>query len=203
MQQADKKTDKGAAIIPFASDRGRLRFLLHTTFTGRRKGLLVDFGGGGRTGESAAATAAREFVEETEGMYFGDTRGYLQMRSGEIARQQSLIQRRIEATLAQHPGWQCQRQASGGKITRTWQTFFVEIDYRPVTELNRLWAEDDEQRYRKQRELIWMPASRLLECYRAHPERLWNRLREYQGVEEIVEQIERTYHPPEKLTPAS
>jgi 8-oxo-dGTP pyrophosphatase MutT (NUDIX family) len=203
MQQPHDIIRQGAGIIPFTRDGGRLRFLLHTTFKGRRKGLLVDFGGGSHADESAAATAAREFIEETEGMYFGDKRGYRQMKRGEFARQQRLMLDRIGSSLEQHPGWRCERLTRPGKEPRIWQTFFVEIDYRPVEDINRAWADDERQRFRKRRELIWLPAPQLLDCYRAHPERLWTRLREYQGVEEIVADIERNGPGSEKLTPVS
>ena len=60
----------GAGIIPFSVKDHRVHFLFHKTFSGRREGFLVDFGGGCKEGEDYRQTAVREFVEETETMFF-------------------------------------------------------------------------------------------------------------------------------------
>ena len=62
----------GAGVIPFCVRDRQVLFLFHKTFSGRRAGHLVDFGGGGETGESHTQTAIREFIEETETMYFSE-----------------------------------------------------------------------------------------------------------------------------------
>ena len=60
----------GAGVIPVAIDNGDVHFLFQKTFTGRKVGHLINFGGGLGDGEDYLATAIREFVEETETMYF-------------------------------------------------------------------------------------------------------------------------------------
>ena len=60
----------GAGVIPFCVKDGQVLFLFQKTFSGRKAGHLVDFGGGGERGESHRQTAIREFIEETETMYF-------------------------------------------------------------------------------------------------------------------------------------
>ena len=36
----------GAGVIPFAVDAGEIQFLFQKTFSGRKVGYLIDFGGG-------------------------------------------------------------------------------------------------------------------------------------------------------------
>ena len=62
----------GAGVIPFAVHGNEVSFLFQTTFTGRKVGHLIDFGGGLGPDEGYRETAIREFVEETETMYFSD-----------------------------------------------------------------------------------------------------------------------------------
>ena len=62
----------GAGVIPFTVKDHKVNFLFQTTFTGRKVGYLIDFGGGLGVGEGYWQTAIREFVEETETMYFSD-----------------------------------------------------------------------------------------------------------------------------------
>ena len=62
----------GAGVIPFAVFNGEVIFLFQKTFTGRKVGYFIDFGGGLGEGENYRETAIREFVEETETMYFSN-----------------------------------------------------------------------------------------------------------------------------------
>jgi 8-oxo-dGTP pyrophosphatase MutT (NUDIX family) len=62
----------GAGVIPFSVSEGKVYFLFQTTFTGRKVGYYIDFGGGLDAGENFREAAIREFVEETETMYFSD-----------------------------------------------------------------------------------------------------------------------------------
>ncbi|MCP4391927.1 MAG: NUDIX domain-containing protein, partial [Gammaproteobacteria bacterium] len=59
----------GAGLIPFCVNERNVHFLFHKTFSGRRAGYLVDFGGGRHDGETYRQTAVREFVEETDTMF--------------------------------------------------------------------------------------------------------------------------------------
>ena len=52
----------GAGVIPFAVLDSEVFFLFQKTFTGRKVGHLIDFGGGLGAGEDYQETAIREFV---------------------------------------------------------------------------------------------------------------------------------------------
>ena len=58
----------GAGVIPFSVSDSKVYFLFQTTFTGRKTGYLIDFGGGLGEGEDYREAAIREFIEETETM---------------------------------------------------------------------------------------------------------------------------------------
>jgi hypothetical protein len=44
-------------------------FLFHQTFEGKKQGTLVDFGGAVEEGEDLVYSAAREWAEETLGLF--------------------------------------------------------------------------------------------------------------------------------------
>ena len=177
-------TRTGAGVIPFAVEQGLTRFLFHKTFSGRRAGLLVDFGGGSRPGESHAQTAAREFIEETESMYLSDDTDVI---SGHAFQSQyRLMLRLIEHTQRQHPYWYCSRNSKNETRPRNWKTFFVEVEYRDPTRMNQAWAQDTSGRYKKRRELVWLTAEQLIAIIDSSPQSLWKRIRQYQGLREVV-----------------
>jgi len=62
----------GAGVIPFSVCDKDVYFLFQRTFTGRKVGYLIDFGGGLGADENYQEAAIREFVEETGTMYFSD-----------------------------------------------------------------------------------------------------------------------------------
>jgi hypothetical protein len=174
----------GAGVIPFSIKHGSTCFLFHKTFSGRRAGLLVDFGGGSRTGESQAQTAAREFIEETEAMFFTKNCN-AELRSVFQSQYQSMLQL-IEQTLHQHPHWICSRSNKSGDKPRNWKTFFVEVEYRDLADMNTAWAEDSSGRFKKRRELLWLSADQLLDIIDNRPESLWKRIRQYEGMRDVV-----------------
>ena len=174
----------GAGVIPFAIRRESVCFLFHRTFTGRRAGLLVDFGGGGRAGESHAQTAAREFVEETEGMFFADDPEAELMPLYQPQYQHTL--QLIEKTQQLQPGWVCERRNKNANGRRNWKTFFVEVGFRDPAAMNAAWANDTAGRFKKRRELVWLPAAHLLDVLDNRPGELWKRIREYDNMREVV-----------------
>ena len=180
-------TKSGAGVIPFAVRRGVVLFLFHKTFSGSRAGHLVDFGGGGRAGETYIQTAAREFVEETDAMFLADS-GNADFGHG-YESQYRLMQRLIENTQQQHPGWFCTRAGKHRDRPRNWKTFFAEVDYRGPAGMNRAWAQDTSGRFRKRRELVWLTAGQLLDFIDNRPEGLWKRIRQYEGLREVVTSI--------------
>lgn len=175
----------GAGVIPFCVKDGDVLFLFHRTFSGRRAGCLVDFGGGAEPGESHRQTAMREFIEETETMFFADNPAHLTRSRQQVEYQLALLEGLFDRTLDQHPEWWCPR---GGK-PRDWKTFFVEFEYRDVAAMNREWQADDGTLFTKRRELLWVPAVTLCKYYKNSPERLWKRLRQLQGARETIQSI--------------
>ena len=179
----------GAGVIPFCCAAGGVHFLFHKTFSGRRAGCLVDFGGGAEPGESHRRTAMREFIEETEAMFLAHDPDRVVRNSDEMNRQLALLEVIFERTLGAHPDWWCTRADRAGGRPRDWKTFFVEFDYRDVTAMNRAWERDMGRRFTKRRQLVWVPAARLTGYFQHAPERLWKRVRQLHGAQAIIESI--------------
>ena len=182
----------GAGVIPFCVRDGNVHFLFHRTFSGRRAGCLVDFGGGSEPGEDYRQTAIREFVEETETLFFADNPAGVTGSRARIEAQIPLVEACFSRTLDEHPDWWCPRTSRAGGRPREWKTFFVEFDCRDVAPMNREWALDHGRRFTKRRELVWVPATMLCEYYRDSPERLWRRVRQLQRLPETVASIIRS-----------
>lgn len=179
----------GDGVIPFAVSGCKVYFLFQTTFTGRKTGYLIDFGGGLGVDEDYRETAIREFIEETETMYFSDD---LQQASRSVERvmnQTPIVEALFDETLSAHPDWWC-RRAPGNPITpKRWKTFFIEFPYRDIEALNREWETDRVGRFKKRRELVWVAAGKLLTIYENAPNRLWKRVRQLENAPETVRSI--------------
>lgn len=180
----------GAGVIPFSWVDGTACFLFHKTFSGRRAGLLVDFGGGSHAHETQYQTAAREFIEETEAMFFADFCDDDRDARSQIKSQYQLMLQLIEKTQSQHPQWWCRRGRVNDGKPRDWKTYFVEVDYTIPDAMNAAWAEDKHGRFKKKRELLWLTADQLLEVFDNRPDTLWKRVRELEGASDIVREIE-------------
>ena len=179
----------GAGLIPFCVNERKVQFLFHKTFSGRRAGYLVDFGGGSHDGESYRQTAVREFIEETDTMFFASdlsrARGTPARSTAQIPIMDALLGRTLDA----HPDWWCQR-APGSKIPpRDWRSFFVEVEYRDIEGINAQWAGDDGSRFKKPRELLWVPGDELVTIFDTARERLWKRVRQLVGASETIKAI--------------
>jgi 8-oxo-dGTP pyrophosphatase MutT (NUDIX family) len=182
----------GAGVLPFALVDGRVTFLLQTVFEGRKSGLLNDFGGGSEPGESATRTAAREFIEETETLYFAADPVTARRTPESVETQLSVMEQCFDDTLSCHPDWWCRRLSPNPSKPKDWTTYFVEIPFRDVEPLNLLWASDNEARYKKRRQLFWFSASELMSLFARHPERLWKRVRQLDGAVELITTIRDT-----------
>ena len=167
-----------AGVIPFCVKNRRVLFLFQKTFRGRRAGHLVDFGGGGEPGESRRHTAMREFIEETETMYFSDNVHSARLTADSVAAQMPLVEALFDRTLDSHPEWRCRRGAGSNGKPKDWETYFIEFAYRDVTDMNREWELDDGTRFSKRRELEWVSAETLCAIYERSPDRLWKRVRQ-------------------------
>lgn len=180
----------GAGVIPFAVRNGEVRFLFQKTFTGRKVGYLIDFGGGLGDGEDYRAAAVREFVEETETMYLaGDLQSAC--RSADRVREQvALVEDIFERTLSAHPHWWRRREPGNMEKPRDWRTYFIEFPYRDLPALNDAWKSDTSGRFKKRRELVWVPADRLLDIYARSPNDLWKRVRQLENSPALIREIQ-------------
>ena len=179
----------GAGVIPLAVKDGEVLFLFQKTFTGRKVGHLIDFGGGLGDGEDYRATAVREFVEETETMYLADDLGGARRSEERVSEQITLIEEIFERTLSAHPHWWRRRDLGNPEKPRDWRTYFIEFPFRDIAALNSEWKSDTSDRFKKRRELIWIPVDRLLELYAQSPGELWKRVRQLENAETLIREL--------------
>ncbi len=179
----------GAGVIPFAQKDGAVHFLFQTTFSGRKAGHLIDFGGGLGIGEDHRETAIREFIEESETMYFSDDvqRCYLTLEK--VRQQTMLVEALFNETLDAHPDWVCRRASANPLRPKDWKTFFVEFPYRDIAVINRQWENDTVGRFKKPRRLFWVEGTELLHIYATEPERLWKRVRQLENASATIQAI--------------
>jgi len=179
----------GAGVIPYCKNGTETWFLFHTTFSGRREGFLVDFGGGGQAGESYRQTAVREFIEETETQYFSEHPETARRDAASVAAQIPLVEALFDSTLTSRPQSWCRREPGNKIPPKDWVSYFIEVPHRDLEPMNRAWAQDDGSRFKKRRELFWVPAAELLDIYENAPLRLWKRVRQLQGAPELIRSI--------------
>jgi hypothetical protein len=179
----------GAGIIPFCQRNNQVHFLFHKTFSGRREGFLVDFGGGGKPGESYRDTAIREFVEETETMYFEHDLSRARRTPERVRDHIDHFSTVFDATQEQFPQWCCRRSPGSRQPPKDWMTFFVAVEERDIEAMNTAWQTDRDGRFKKPRHLLWISGDELLQIYAHGPKRLWKRVRQLQGVEMIIAEI--------------
>lgn len=180
----------GAGVIPFAVVNGDTLFLFQSVFSGRKAGHLIDFGGGIGEGESARDCAMREFIEETETMFFASDLAQARRTAASVAAQLPIIASLFDATLSVHPDWWCRRSTVDPQKPKEWTTFFIEVPYRDPTPMNAAWRLDRHGRFKKRRELRWVPADELLAMYRDNPLRLWKRVRQLDGAPALIARIQ-------------
>ena len=182
----------GAGVIPFSVTHGKVHFLFQTVFSGRKTGYLIDFGGGLGAGEDYHLAAMREFVEETETMYFADDISRARRSRDQIDNQLPLVESLFEQTLSANPDWWCRRLNDDPQRPKLWKTFFIEFPYRDVETLNQEWEADTIGRFKKRRRLLWVSAKELLGLYRHEPQRLWKRVRQLENAPRVVDSIRRS-----------
>jgi len=161
----------GAGVIPFTRHNEQIYFLLQKVFSGRKAGYLIDFGGGVDEDESYHEAAIREFIEETETLYFADNLSTAQRTIDSVNAQIPIVKSLFSKTLSVHPDWCCTRLSINPNKPKDWKTFFIEFPYKDIEPLNQAWRADNEDRFKKRRELVWVSADELLSCFR---ERLKN-----------------------------
>ena len=185
----------GAGVIPLAIKGGEILFLFQKTFSGRKTGYLIDFGGGLGDGEDYRATAMREFVEETETMYLSDDLKAAQRSEERVIQQLKQVDEIFERTLSVHPHWWRRRNPGSRKKPKDWRTYFIEFPFRNIMAINREWESDSSGRFRKRRELIWVPADRLLDIYARSPNELWKRVSQLENAELLIRDIQSSLLP--------
>jgi len=185
----------GAGVIPLTVADGKVSFLFQTTFSGRKVGHLIDFGGGLGEGEDYRDTAIREFVEETETMYFAADVQQATRTVESVNRQIPVVANLFDETLSAHPDWWCRRAPGDPLRPKQWRTFFIEFPYRDIGALNREWAADDGGRFKKRRELFWVAGSELLAIYEQAPDKLWKRVRQLENARETIHSILQSKQP--------
>lgn len=182
----------GAGVIPFVASNSSVYFLFQTTFSGRKAGYLNDFGGGLGAGENYRQTAVREFVEETETMYFCDDLHQAACTPEKVLDQMPTVEALFEKTLALHPDWWCRRAPGNPLRPKQWKTFFIEFPYRNIEALNREWETDAINRFKKRRKLVWLSAHELLAIYENAPDKLWKRVRQLENAAATIHSILRS-----------
>jgi len=185
----------GAGVIPLAINNGKLLFLFQKTFSGRKTGYLIDFGGGLGDGEDYRATAMREFVEETETMYLSDDLKSARRSDAAIKQQLTQVDKIFERTLSVHPHWWCRRTPGNRDKPKDWISFFIEFPFRNIQAMNSEWKSDSNGRFKKRRELVWVAADTLLDIYTSAPEKLWTRVRELEDAGTLIREIQSTLLP--------
>ena len=163
-------------------------FVALATYIGG-KGGLINFGGGSHDGENYRQTAVREFVEETDTMFLASDLSRARRTPARITAQIPVITTLLERTLDTHPDWWCQRAPGSKNPPKDWRSFFVEVEHRDIDDINAQWAGDDGSRFKKPRELLWVPGTELKAIINTAPERLWKRVRQLIGVRETVAAI--------------
>jgi len=193
---AQVEQKRGAGVIPFALFGNQVYFLFQTTFSGRKTGYLIDFGGGVGADEDCRGAAIREFIEETETMYFSSDVTNACRTPEAIEDQIPLVEALFDQTQESRPDWWCQRAQGDPLRPKRWKTFFVEFPYRDIEELNREWEADTTGRFKKRRELVWVAADELLTIYEDTPDRLWKRVRQLENAPAVIDSIRRSKQDP-------
>ncbi|MDB4522012.1 NUDIX domain-containing protein [Gammaproteobacteria bacterium] len=187
-----RKSVLGAGVIPVALQGGEVLFLFQRVFSGRKSGYLIDFGGGLADGESYHETAIREFIEETETMYFSDNLKRAKRTTERVKAQIHVVGNLFEQTMIAYPDWWCKRMTVNPLRPKDWRTYFIVFPYRDISLLNREWQMDSTNRFKKRRELVWVPADELLKLCARKPGKLWKRVRQLEHLGRHVRSISLT-----------
>lgn len=179
----------GAGVLPFTIHDNEVLFLFQKTFSGSKVGTLIDFGGGLGDGEDYITTAIREFVEETETMYFEQDLSLARRTPERIQQQITEVTKLFTSTLSLYPDFWRKRKTVNPRKPKNWRTYLIEFPYRDVENMNREWENDMNRRFKKRRELVWISKNELLRLYRDKPEKLWKRIRQLEDFENLIHKI--------------
>eukprot|EP01118_Nematostelium_gracile_P001063 TRINITY_DN1105_c0_g1_i1.p1 TRINITY_DN1105_c0_g1~~TRINITY_DN1105_c0_g1_i1.p1 ORF type:complete len:183 (-),score=57.40 TRINITY_DN1105_c0_g1_i1:88-636(-) len=154
-----------AGILPFAIHDGEMYFLFHRTFVGKKMGTLIDMGGGisKEDNKDIKRTAAREFSEETAGLYFSedpeadaeflhqDNMTESDMQQGRVVRE---CTERVFEMLQKQPVW-----VFGG-----YKLHVLEIPYHDLKALNKAF-----EKAPKKREFLWVHVNDIIQNKTVYP----------------------------------
>ena len=76
----------------------------------------------------------REFIEETEAMFLREN---LKTSDKDINSQFTVLANLLHKTQQQHPDGWCSRRRIKDRALKDWKTFFVEVDYKNLSSMNK------------------------------------------------------------------
>lgn len=159
---AENKWD-GAGAVPFCLKDDKVYFLLQETKGGKKEGFLVDFGGGRNysVDTSLAFCGAREFTEETAGLFTADDPKSLAVELAVLDHHaieaSPLLQKEVEKCLklvnqAAERGYLI---VSDQKRSKWYGAYAIQLPYTDLTAQNLFFGDSS---LRKVREYHWIAA---------------------------------------------
>jgi hypothetical protein len=128
-------------------------------------------------------------------MYLSDDLKAARRSEARIMQQLGVVNQIFERTLSAHPHWWRRRKPGNGEKPKDWICYFIEFPFRNILAMNSEWQSDNNGRFKKRRELVWVPADRLLDIYASSPDKLWTRVRELEDAEILIRDIQSTLLP--------
>lgn len=189
----------GAGVLPFAVDeRGAVHFLFHRTFRGKKQGSLIDWGGAVDATDWMRGpmwTAAREFSEEMEGLFYSDDPIGEPNPRGNIGADTTRTYEALQACHNAHPRWSVSHSFFHAHYN--YRLFFLQVDHRDVGRMNARFAAECRPGARggfhKRRELVWIDAHTLMDHLRSTDGRLFVRLHTLPGLARRITLIAHHY----------
>jgi len=156
----------GAGVLPFYIDQEKkeIFFLFHRIFRGKKKGFVVDWGGSTEPKELPQVTACREFIEETEGMFFAQD-----VNDSDKSPRTITLQTQQGLNLLHRTQRYCQAEhfLSSPKSLLTYHLFLIETGNRPrlAQQMNERYSRE-EKAFSKRREVFWLSGAQVIDLLR-------------------------------------
>lgn len=146
----------GAGVLPYSRVNESIKFLFQTTFHGKKKGTLFDFGGYRESEDDPVVTAAREFSEETGGLFTVENfENFLdiikEMNEDEVQKSEIVLE---QTELIKPILKNCKFSWTPDK---KYYMFFMPIKFRPTVKINESFNHN-----KKKREFIWIDYKEIL-----------------------------------------
>ena len=133
-------------------------------------------------------------------MYFSDDLKRAKRTSERVKAQIHVVGNLFEQTMTANPDWWCRRLTVNPLRPKDWRTYLIMFPYRDISLLNREWQMDSKNRFKKRRELVWVPSDELLKICRKEPGKLWKRVRQLEHLGRHVRSISLTLLSDARLT---